>query len=70
MKRKKGIYEKYIKRLIDVVCSLVALIVLSPVLLILTIVGTIKMKGNPFFIQFRPGRNGKIFRQYSLQKLN
>lgn len=59
---KKGIYEKYIKRLLDIVCSLSALIVLSPVLLILTIVGTIKMKGNPFFTQLRPGKNEKIFR--------
>lgn len=61
MERKKGIYEKYIKRLIDIVCSLSALIVLSPVLLILTIVGAIKMKGNPFFTQERPGKDEKIF---------
>lgn len=62
MERKKGIYEKYIKRLIDIVCSLAALIVLSPVMLILTIVGAIKMKGNPFFTQERPGKNEKIFK--------
>lgn len=62
MKRKQGIYEKYIKRLIDIVCSLAALIVLSPVLLILTIVGAIKMKGNPFFTQERPGKDEKIFK--------
>ena len=62
MKRKKGIYEKYIKRLIDIVCSLAALIVLSPVLLVLTILGAIKMKGNPFFTQERPGKDGKIFK--------
>ena len=62
MKRKKGIYEKYIKRLIDIVCSLAALIVLSPVLLILTILGAIKMKGNPFFTQERPGKDEKIFK--------
>ena len=62
MKRKKGIYEKYIKRLIDIVCSLAALIVLSPVLLILTVLGAIKMKGNPFFTQERPGKDEKIFK--------
>ena len=62
MERKKGIYEKYIKRLIDIVCSLAALIVLSPVLLILIIVGAIKMKGNPFFTQERPGKDEKIFK--------
>lgn len=62
MKEKQGIYEKYIKRLIDITCSLAALIVLSPVLLILTIVGAIKMKGNPFFTQLRPGKDEKIFK--------
>lgn len=42
--------------------SLCALIVLSPLLLILTILGTIFMRGNPFFTQQRPGKNEKIFR--------
>ena len=62
MKKKSGIYEKYIKRLLDFVLSLCALIVLSPVLIILTLVGAIKMKGNPFFTQLRPGKNEKIFK--------
>lgn len=62
MKQKRNIYEKYIKRLIDIICSLAALIVLSPVLLVLTIVGAIKMKGNPFFTQLRPGKDEKIFK--------
>lgn len=55
-------YAKYIKRILDFILSLIAIIVLSPLLLILTIVGCWKMKGNPFFIQQRPGkigRNGK-----------
>lgn len=69
MKRKQGIYEKYIKRLIDIVCSLAALIVLSPVLLILTIVGAIKMKGNPFFTQERPGKDEKIFKLYKFRTM-
>ena len=62
MKKKPGIYEKYIKRLLDFVLSLCALIVLSPVLIILTVVGAIKMKGNPFFTQLRPGKDEKIFK--------
>jgi len=49
-------YEKYFKRMIDFVLSLVALFVFSPVLLVLTIVGAIAMKGNPFFLQLRPGK--------------
>ena len=56
------IYQKYIKRLLDIVLSLVALIVLSPVFLVLIIVGTIVMKGNPFFTQVRPGYHEKLFK--------
>lgn len=52
-------YAKFFKRLLDFILSLTALIVLSPILLILTIVGAIAMKGNPFFLQPRPGKKGK-----------
>ena len=52
-------YAKYVKRPLDFVLSLTALIVLLPLLLILTIVGAIAMKGNPFFVQKRPGRISK-----------
>ena len=55
-------YAKFFKRLIDFVLSLIALIVLSPVLLVLIILGAIKMKGNPFFTQLRPGKDEKIFK--------
>ena len=54
-----GPYERFIKRPLDVVLSLIALLVLSPLFLILTIVGAIAMKGNPFFTQLRPGKIGK-----------
>lgn len=52
-------YAKFFKRLLDLILSVTALIVLSPVLLILSIVGAIAMKGNPFFLQPRPGIKGK-----------
>ena len=55
-------YVNYLKRALDFVLSLMALIVLSPVLLVLTVLGAIKMKGNPFFTQQRPGKDEKIFR--------
>ncbi len=55
-------YAKFFKRLIDFTLSLCALLVLSPILLILTILGAIKMKGNPFFTQLRPGKDEKIFK--------
>lgn len=52
-------YRKYLKRLFDILGSLFALIVLFPVLLLLIIVGAVAMKGNPFFIQKRPGRKDR-----------
>ncbi|MGM9598040.1 MAG: sugar transferase [Eubacteriales bacterium] len=55
-------YSKYIKRVLDFIISLLALTVLSPLLLVLTLVGAVKMRGNPFFVQERPGRNGRVFR--------
>ncbi len=54
-------YAKCLKRAMDFILSLMALLVLSPVLLVLTVLGAIKMKGNPFFTQQRPGKEGKIF---------
>ena len=56
-----GIYERFIKRPLDCFLSTGALIVFSPILLVLTIMGYFKMKGNPFFTQKRPGRNEEIF---------
>lgn len=55
-------YAKFFKRFFDFLLSLLALIVLSPVLLILTVVGAVVMRGNPFFTQLRPGKDEKIFR--------
>lgn len=55
-------YAKYIKRILDFILSLCALIVLSPILLLLIILGAIFMRGNPFFTQQRPGKDEKIFK--------
>ena len=55
-------YAKCIKRFLDFFLSLCALTILSPLLIILTIVGAIQMKGNPFFTQDRPGWHEKIFK--------
>lgn len=52
-------YAKFWKRFFDFTLSLLALIVLSPVLLVLIIVGAIAMRGNPFFVQARPGKIDK-----------
>ena len=55
-------YAKYIKRILDILLSGCALLVLTPVLPVLTVLGAIMMKGNPFFTQLRPGKDEKIFR--------
>lgn len=52
-------YAKFFKRFFDFTLSLIAIIVLSPILLILIVVGAIAMHGNPFFVQARPGKKGK-----------
>ncbi len=62
-KGKDGFYNRVVKRTFDFLIALFSLIVLSPLLFVLTIVGAIAMKGNPFFCQKRPGmivkRTGK-----------
>ena len=63
-------YRRYIKRLLDIALSMSALIILSPLFLILMIVGTVKMKGNPFFSQARPGWHEKIFKIHKFRTMS
>ena len=53
---------KYIKRILDIISSLLAIIILSPLLGTFTVIGAFEMKGNPFFTQERPGKDEKIFK--------
>ena len=55
-------YKHCLKRVLDFLISLIAVVLLSPVFLVLTAAGAIAMKGNPFFTQERPGKDEKIFR--------
>ena len=55
-------YRNCLKRVLDFGLSLVGILLLSPVFLVLIVVGGISMKGNPFFTQERPGKHEKIFR--------
>lgn len=57
-----GPYERYFKRPLDIIISLLALVFLSWIYLILIILGAIFMRGNPFFTQDRPGKNEIIFK--------
>lgn len=68
-------YRQFFKRFWDIVLSGLAIIVLSPILIILTIIGAIAMRGNPFFTQKRPGKkdkNGKerIFRLVKFRSMS
>ena len=63
-------YAKYFKRMLDFTLSLFALAVLSPILLVLTVVGFFAMGGNPFFTQERPGKREKIFKLVKFRSMN
>lgn len=54
-------YARFFKRIIDFSLSFAALAVLFPFLVILSVIGAFAMKGNPFFVQKRPGKNEKVF---------
>ena len=62
MHKPYGPYEKYLKRSIDLLCGLAAVLVFCWLYILLIILGFIFMRGNPFFTQERPGKNGKIFK--------
>lgn len=62
-------YAKFFKRFFDFWLSLIALLCLSPVLLILIVVGAVAMRGNPFFTQLRPGRINKKTGEEKIFKL-
>ncbi len=63
-------YRKCLKRVLDILLSLTALLLLSPVFLILTVAGAVAMGGNPFFVQARPGRNEKIFKLIKFRSMD
>jgi undecaprenyl phosphate N,N'-diacetylbacillosamine 1-phosphate transferase len=66
---KVGLYRKYLKRLMDICCSMTALIILSPVLLIISILVRVKLGSPVIFKQRRPGMNEKIFTLYKFRTM-
>lgn len=68
-KRRRGIYEKYIKRVLDVVISGSALVILSPLYLIVGVLVRQKLGSPVFFCQERPGRYGAIFKMYKFRTM-
>lgn len=69
MDRKIGIYQRYFKRLLDIIGSLVGIICLSPILVIVAILVRTKLGSPVLFRQERPGKNGKIFRMYKFRSM-
>lgn len=67
---KKGFYEKYLKRPQDFLCSLIAIIVLSPIMAIVAIMVKVKLGSPVIFIQERPGLYGNIFRLYKFRSMS
>lgn len=63
-------YRSFFKRIFDFILSLTAIIILSPVLLLLTVIGAFLMGGNPFFTQDRPGKDGKVFKLFKFKSMN
>ncbi|WP_260508063.1 sugar transferase [Cytobacillus firmus] len=68
-KSKGGIYKRFLKRPMDFILSLIAIIVLSPVLLIVAILVRVKLGSPVLFKQKRPGLNGKIFMMYKFRTM-
>ena len=70
MRHKAGFYEKYIKRLLDIVLSGCALIVLSPLLLVTAILVRVKLGSPVLFCQERPGKGEKIFKLHKFRSMS
>lgn len=69
MDKKQTFYQKYGKRFLDIIISLSAIIILSPVLLILFILVRAKLGTPAIFIQERPGKDEKIFKMYKFRSM-
>ena len=67
--KKRGIYARCIKRMLDILLSGLALIVLSPVLLVVAVLVRVKLGSPVIFCQMRPGRNEKIFKMYKFRSM-
>ena len=70
MKKRKGFYEKYVKVPQDVILALIALILLSPVLLVEAVLVRIKLGSPVIFKQERAGKDGKPFYMYKFRSMS
>lgn len=70
MHKPYGFYEKFIKRSLDFICGFLAIVVFGWLYIILIIFGFFFMRGNPFFTQERPGKDGKIFKLIKFRSMD
>lgn len=63
-------YQNYFKRLFDFLIALVALLLFSPIFILVTIGLFFANQGKPFFFQIRPGKNEKLFRIVKFKTMN
>lgn len=64
-----GIYEKYVKRILDIFCCITALILIGWVMIILAVIVRVKHGSPVLFTQDRPGLNGKVFKLYKFRSM-
>ncbi len=64
------LYRLYLKRLFDIVFSIILLAILLPIFVVIIISLSIENKGSPFFIQSRPGKNARIFKLIKFKSMN
>lgn len=69
MQRRIGLYERFGKRLLDILLSGTALLVLSPLLLVTAILVRVKLGSPVIFCQERPGKNEKIFKLHKFRSM-
>ena len=70
MNQTKGIYERYIKRVIDIICCLATIIVFGWLYIFVAILVKVKLGSPVIFCQERPGKDGKIFRMYKFRSMS
>lgn len=70
MRHKAGFYEKYTKRLLDILLSALALVILSPLLLVTAVLVRVKLGSPVIFCQERPGKDEKIFKLHKFRSMS
>ena len=63
-------YQRYIKRMMDLILGFLLLILISPILVLVTLLLAIANNGQPFFVQPRPGKNEKLFKIVKFKTMN